>query len=185
MAQPAHLLLAVGGVFLVAWYGIGRLGSSRGDRRFPKVTPGSEDFSRISRAAVAAEFQPGPTDLEDEEKFPGGVVYCHPCGEEYPAGVLFCSCGMETEEDPPPSMTEDEESFSPTDLICIYVAENSWKAGLIRRLLRERQIPCTCTLSDPPDSGFDYTPLGEVPLYVPARQASFAQSLLKKALWKA
>ncbi|MCC5875073.1 MAG: hypothetical protein JJU11_02530 [Candidatus Sumerlaeia bacterium] len=184
MAQPGHLLLAVGGVFLVAWYGIGRLGSARGDRRFPKVSPGSEDFSRISRAAIAAEFHPAPTEMDDQDGFPGGTVYC-PCGQEkFPAGVLYCSCGRETEEDPPPA-AHDEDTFAPSDLVCIYVAENSWKAGLIRRLLRERHIPCTCTLSEPLHSGFDYTPLGEVPLYVPAGQATFAQSLLKKALWKA
>lgn len=191
MAQSGPILLAVGGVFLVAWYGLGRLGSSRQDRRFPKVFPGSEEFQNISRAALAAEFQPGPQVSDEmESEFPGGTVFC-PCGlEKYPSGTLYCSCGLETLEDPPPPETatgerSEEGGLGSENLVCIYIAESSWKAGLIRRLLKEKRIACTCTLSNPSETGFDYTPEGEVPLYVVAGQASRAQHLLKKALWKA
>lgn len=184
VAHSGNLMLVIGGAALVAWYGFSRLSNARESRRFPSLVAGSDQYSRIARAALAAEFRADQAAEEDPLQGAGGCVYC-PCGSERaPAGVLYCSCGREMSEEPPEADARQGEVAN-EDLVCVYVANDSWRAALLRNYLRDHTIPCTCTVGETANNGFDYTPAGEVPLYVPATRAARAQRLLKKPLWKA
>lgn len=187
MAQSENLLLVLGGAALVAWYGISRITAGRESRRFPSLVPGTDQYVRIARSALAAELRPSIAGGDDDPLLSaGGCVYC-PCGSERaPAGVLYCSCGREMMEEPPSrGAAEEGAGVGAEDFVCVYVASDSWRAALLRSYLREQAIPCTCTVGAVVGDGFDYTAAGEVPLYVPAARAPRAQRLLKKPLWKA
>jgi hypothetical protein len=187
MENSTHLLLTVGSVFLVTWYGVSRLRIDR-SRRFG--LPGElRDFRVAAATAVRAEFRQA---AESHEMYPGGFVVCNHCGIEYPAGIAFCDCGHETVE--AEDMEEASAPVLPTagetpdleeaeDLVCIHVAENCWQASLLKSYLETHDIPCATGGQIAPGAyQFSVTPLSEVRLYVHTPHASRARQLLKECI---
>lgn len=188
MSNSPSFLLAVSGVFLVAWYGVRRL-NRQGPPRLPLAEPGSPEFRLMADSAVAAEFH---EPAEREEPLAGGMVHCPDCERQYPAGVLYCECGAETaeaEEHEDPSaphhsddsvevLVEDEEK-----LVCVHVAENHWKASLLKGLLENHDIPCATggnSSSSPYSFSIGY--MGEVRIFVYTHHAPEARRLIRRAL---
>lgn len=125
MSNSPTFLLAVSGVFLVAWYGVRRVNRQNGPK-LPVCEHGSPEYRLMADSAIAAEFYEPP---EEDDPLPGGTVRCEDCHAVYPAGVLYCECGGETEEaeeeslssegfdDSVDVMVEDEEK-----LVCAYIS---------------------------------------------------------------
>lgn len=183
IAESDNLLLAVGAVFLVTWYGVTRFTLRTHDARGGPAKRQADHAQ--ARAALAAEFEESPA---AETMFPGGTVACVCCGAVYPAGVLYCECGAECEEVEEPDDTmeppllEDQpalEAEGLDELVCIHVAENHWKATLLISFLNNHDIPCATrgTTSSGPYQ-FTYGPMSEVRLYVSRQHAEIAERLL-------
>lgn len=185
MEESAHLLLAVGSVFLVTWYGVRRM---QQDRAADSPAQPREDsfYRQVARLAVAGEFH---RSAEPRTEYAGGHVVCAHCGIEYPAGVCFCDCGRETidgdeyEDAASPVATDDERLQQGTELVCVHVAENCWQASLLKGYLENQNIPCA-TGGNVPSTVYPFsaTPLAEVRLYVHARMASRARRLLRECI---
>lgn len=185
MANSTPLILAVGGVFLLTWYGFRQVREER-VRRTALPTPGTPDYQHTAAVALSGEFQAG---LRSGDLFPGGAVLCPHCGIEFPAGVAFCDCGTETVDadefddiempfSPCGSDRDDEESEE--SLVCIHVAGSYWKASLVKSYLESHGIFCVTrgnvasTFSHPHLPGG-----GEVRLMVQPHEAGKARTLLE------
>lgn len=201
--QASPLVLAVGAVFLLTWYGVRRLrgGSIRLEPPPSSRHPGGpDDFRERALTALRAEFR----DREEARaRFlaAGGAVECEACGAVHPAGTLYCDCGGETceseeedeqpvpageageadgEEPRPASAGSDEEEHG-GDLVVVHIAENHWKGSLLRSYLESNGIPCITGGNVPSIVyQFNFTPLGEVRLYVHRAHADEARELLEK-----
>ncbi len=191
MPATSDIFLAVGGVFLVTWYGISRMAGNRPEQRTPPL-PGSAQYRQSAQFAIAAEFA-GNTPLI--ETLPGGSVFCPDCRVEFPAGTIYCECGAETAEledidDPIPDFEfpkEDEGTpgLGPSEdgLVCIYIAENTWKASLLTSILENNDIPSATTGNAPVALySFSYSPMMEVKIMVLETDAEQARELIKTYL---
>lgn len=183
-----HVLLVVGGVLLVTWYGMHRLREWR-----PRDEESSgERFSRPMPPAVAtafeAEFRPARPGADF--LLPGGESICPNCGITYPAGILYCDCGSELveEEDleePAAPIHEETDRVSfdlgSEELVCVHVAETVWKAGLIKSYLEHHDIPCaTLGNSSSGPYAMNIGHLAEVRILVHAHHADQARVLVSE-----
>lgn len=137
---PTSLVLAVGSVFILTFYGFRQLrreqAGETGVRQIDREPAGLE-------TALAGEFR----DSSDDGEWPaaGGSVLCRDCGMEYPAGVLYCDCGSELVD------AEDAEDMIATlperrvleesALVCVHTVSDRWRADLLRAFLDSRGIP--------------------------------------------
>ena len=190
MPESDNLLFAVGCVFLVTWYGVTRFANRRPTASRPHDSQASRPtISRDAhRAALEAEFRQAVPELVEE--FPGGTVVCEECGDVFPAGVLYCSCGGETveyefEEE---EAAQAEETTAPSTqqmdfleerLVIVDIAENHWKASLMKSFLESHDIPCaTGGNSSSGPYQFNIGPMGEVKIYVYEQHERVARLLL-------
>ncbi len=189
MEDTDSILLAVGGVLIITWYGV---------TRWKFVDPVSTEDARIRMRveqppseALIGEFTNRD---ESESDWSGGTVECPSCGSDYPAGTLYCSCGSETvevdEEDHltfthqlPTAFNDTEQDTvraKSEDVVCIYTAENTWKAALVSGILENHQIPCSYGANGAcPPYQFSMMPMGEVKLFVYKDDMEEAQRILK------
>ena len=167
MTFSGTLILALGGTMLLAWYAFTR---RRADQRtgvrghLAQHNPGSEDYRRIARAAISAEFRE-TRDFEPSEK---------PLGSDSSEtwGVI-----LDPKNRPAETHFEPEEEY-----VCVYVAESSWRASLLLRFLEKHAITCTTGLIvGESETGFPHDDIGHVRVYVPAAQAGMAKTLIRKS----
>lgn len=185
MASTPSLTLALGGVFLVTWYGWRQMHRKNGGRPRPPQ-PGTVEYCQSASVALAAEFYEPPVAQAD---FPGGAVLCQDCGATYPAGQLYCECGGENQE--PDELAEEGShgnttasvrELDETQLVCIYVAESSWKAFLLRSFLESHDI--ACVTKGTVASGllnFHYMGAEEVRILVSSEDACHASELIRRS----
>ncbi len=182
MATPAHVMIAISGVFLVAWYGTKRFDRRRGAMpHLGMEDPLSDGYCHAATAALGAELREDPV-----HEFPGGTALCRDCGIAYPAGVLYCECGGETaeQEDPDEPLAGDETiTAPPAELVCVHVADSAWKATLLKTLLATHDIPCAT--GGNAGSGpyqFSYGPLAEVRILVHLQHEREARALIGRCV---
>lgn len=187
MSNSASLLLAVGGVFLVTWYGVRQLRRER-ELRFTAPSFRSPHEERTDHPALLAEFTDRTRDSQEFE-FAGGSVLCPNCAMEYPAGTIYCDCGTETAEaDEMEEAESPEQWFNHTEdtadsLVCIHVAESHWKAALLKSYLENHGIPCVTRGNVTSGlSHLNVTGGMDVRLMVPAEEATRGRALLRDCL---
>lgn len=175
MSDSGHVAVAIGGVMLLAWYGLSRL-----TRREKAALPSWQmpEFQHQATAALRAELH------HDGTPIGGGEVHCLDCGTPWPSGVLYCSCGGATgEEDADPfEQLRDSLHREASPLVCVFVADTSWKASLLRSYLESNEIECvvqsavsTVHLTLAPAHRY-----GALALYVEHGDAERARNLLAK-----
>lgn len=137
------IMLLLSGVCLLVWYGVSRLREAP-EARLALPDAGTPEYSRIARTALRAEFRNRLAALHRPS--PGGNVWCVECGAEHPTGTPWCPCGGVTSEaeDPEhdPETASDPDEYEDQTLVCVAVAESSWKATLLRSLLEADEIAC-------------------------------------------
>ncbi|MEO8376526.1 MAG: hypothetical protein ABI579_02560 [Candidatus Sumerlaeota bacterium] len=182
MENSTHLLLAVGGVFLVSWFGASRL---RIDGRIPALRGPLSSIDRALLAALHGEFHQSPGD----DMFAGGAVVCTHCGIEYPAGYAYCDCGTETVDvddvddasNPVSHLFNNDETIANSDdLICIHVAEDFRHAALLKSYLESHGVE-SATLIQARQGIYHLSllPKPQTGLYVHAETAALARQLLQ------
>lgn len=184
MENSTHLLLAVGGVFLVSWYGASRLRIER--RLIPSLRGRLAAIDPVLLAALQGEFHREPAD----DGFAGGVVVCANCGIEYPAGHAYCDCGCATidaddfaDASSPVAHGGVGEDEASEGLVCIHVADDYWRAELLKSYLESHGVDCATLIQGRPGiHHLSMLPKPELGLYVPAESAALARQLLKKSL---
>ena len=183
MQTSPSLFVAVGGVFLIAWYSLSR---ARATPRHSMAAPPPmiAPMREVAELAIASEF----TD-RTSPNHAGGTVCCHDCGTEYPAGVLFCDCGGETaeaeeEELCPADDLDAQEPWCEQDYVCVFQAESSWQALLLKNYLESHSIPCRLTNGAPfsfvegSEQGSTDEPIHGIQICVPSEDVSLASQLL-------
>lgn len=180
-------LAAIGGAVLVTWYGFGRMQGKRRELPGDDLLP--DEPERRHRAALALEAEFGAPAEHLHRRHAGGAVVCPSCRTDFHAGVLYCStCATATVEpeeldDQTPLRGESSQESTRTvgdDLVCVHVAENTWKATLLKGYLETHDIACalggnmTSALSE-----FNGPALGEVHLLVQTGDARRARQLLR------
>jgi hypothetical protein len=180
MPDSTPLILAVGGVVLLTWYGIRQARVER-SQRLPLPARGTEQYQHLAESALSGEFRLTPL----SESFPGGTVLCPHCGIEFPAGTAYCDCGTETveadevEEPECPEPLAECEDLPDDALVCIHVGGSQWKASLLRSYLESHGI--ACVVRGPVANAFSHLQLpgnDEVRLFVPSEEAARARALL-------
>lgn len=186
MTHSADLFVAVGGVFLVTWYGLSRARNRRSEGMCLRLNPESEQFKAVAVVALAAEFREEGRGLES---LPGGSVFCPDCDARYPAGVLYCDCGVMTQEaQDGEDSSESPDPLEDEELVCVHVVESSWKATLLMSFLESHDIPCAMSRAgsgsrhDLHNSLFGETRLWEIKLLVASEDAERAKELLAGCL---
>lgn len=185
--ESTHLALAVGGVIFVAWFGLRNLRLPRhpGRRRLPTDSP---EYREAAHLAWLAEFEELPPALlhEPTGRFDqmGGTVHCRSCGEQFPAGTIYCPecCGETSELEEHADLREkpiSEEDRS--RLICVHVAESPMRATILKGFFESHGVPCL-TIGHVPTSVYSFaiTPLSEVRILVRQMDATKARHLLSE-----
>ncbi|MCC6547209.1 hypothetical protein IT570_08580 [Candidatus Sumerlaeota bacterium] len=185
MENSTELLMAVGGVFLVSWFGASRLRIDR--RNLPSLRMQLTQIDRAVLAALHGEFQR----TSHEESYPGGAVVCIQCGIEYAAGRVYCDCGNETidaddfDDATCPIGTGgfDESDASPQEMVCIHVADDYWQAALLKSYLESHGVDCATLVQGRPGiQHLSLLPKPQMGLYVQADSAALARQLLSKSI---
>lgn len=182
MENSENILIAVGCVFLITWYGI--LNPVRQPRLArPVRLDGLRPRRHPARAVLVAEWR--SETIGDMVEF-GGAVACRDCGTPYPAGTLTCDCGGACIEEEPAEQEEPAEiihSIDPDDdrLVCVHLAENGWTASLLKSYLAHHDIPCATggnSLTGP--YSFSSLPMGQVRILVLPEHAEQAGALIRR-----
>jgi hypothetical protein len=157
MTAEGIVWLAVGGGILLLWSAISwRRADRRSDAsKLAQLKPGTADYGRIARAAMAAELREGTAEDLAERL----AMMADPVSDVGEAGVI-----------------EGEE------LVCIYVAANSIKASMVCQFLSKHRIRAvTGEVVGSGDGRFEYDEEGLVRVMVPARAAGQARLLIRKS----
>ncbi|CAN5260829.1 hypothetical protein BH09SUM1_BH09SUM1_27520 [soil metagenome] len=179
------MFVAVGGVFLVTWYGLSRM-RGRGVEHLSVQESTHRAAQEIAITAMKGEFRQSFPSFE----FAGGSVFCVCCAMEYPAGVLFCeACGLETAEaddgdDAQPMAHPAEE----VEMICVHIAESLWTASLLKNFLESHEIFCMIENPIPRPRGesapqaLEEVHVGVTGVFVATADEAHARQLLRRCV---